>query len=83
MYNNDVLIGKSTVDISEDNTVEVEFSIPFSSAINGRVSIVDDNLLFDNELYFAINKTDKINVLAIGDDNTFCQKYIQMTNLIL
>ena len=74
LYNNEVLIGKSTVDIPEDNTVEVEFSIPFSSAINGRVSIIDDNLLFDNELYFAINKTDKINVLAIGDDNTFLSK---------
>jgi len=74
LYNDAVLIGKSTVDIPENNTAEVEFSIPFSGAINGRISIVDDNLSFDNDLYFVINKTDKINVLSIGGSNDFLSK---------
>jgi len=74
LYNDTVLIGKSTVDIPENNIAEVEFSIPFSDAINGRISIVDDNLSFDNELFFVINKTDKINVLSIGGSNDFLSK---------
>jgi len=74
LYNDTVLIGKSTVDIPENNTAEVEFSIPFSGAINGKITIVDDNLSFDNELYFVINKTDKINVLTIGGNNDFLSK---------
>jgi hypothetical protein len=74
LYNDAILIGKSTIDITENNTTEVEFSIPFSGTINGRVSIVDDDLSFDNELYFVINKTDKINVLTIGSTNEFLSK---------
>ena len=74
LYSDTVLIGKSTVDIQGNDSAEVEFSIPFSGAINGRVSIVDDNLPFDNELYFVINKNDKINVLSIGENNEFLSK---------
>ena len=74
LYNEDLLLGKSTVDIAENSSSEIEFKIPFDKTINGRLSTRDENLVFDNDLYFAINQTDKINVIAIGNSNTFLEK---------
>ncbi len=74
LYDENVLLGKSTVDLTENKSEEVEFKIPFKKTINGRIQTVDDNLTFDNELYFTINQTDKINVLAIGDATRFLEK---------
>ena len=74
LYNENILLGKSTVDIPKNTTANVEFSVPFMNTINGRITTADLNLTFDNDLYFSINKTDKINVLVIGNDNTFLSK---------
>ncbi len=74
LYDDDILLGKSTIDILENSSAEVEFTIPFDKTINGRITTTDDNFNFDNELYFSINQVDKINVLAIGNVTSYLSK---------
>ena len=74
LYDENILLGKSTIDILENSSAEVAFKIPFDKTINGRISTTDDNFNFDNELYFSINQVDKINVLAIGSGTSYLSK---------
>ena len=67
LFNDDKLIAKTSVSL-EDNA-ETIFSIPTNQMINGRVTINDASLQFDNTLYFNINRPSKINVLTINGDN--------------
>lgn len=67
IYNNDNLLTKSSVKISDRATTV--FTLPINERINGKVVIDDANLQFDNTLYFNINNNSKINVLAINENN--------------
>ncbi|MBP0904588.1 BatA and WFA domain-containing protein [Mariniflexile gromovii] len=73
LFNNDELIAKTSVAISDKT--ETTFSLPTDKEINGKISIDDTNLQFDNTLYFNINKAFKINVLAINaEDGAFLNR---------
>ncbi|MDC1379364.1 BatA domain-containing protein [Algibacter sp.] len=73
LYNNDKLIAKTSVGIEQD--AETTFTLPINQVINGKITIDDSNLQFDNTLYFNINKASKINVLAInGQDDSFLKR---------
>ncbi|NNC70690.1 MAG: hypothetical protein HKN90_07720 [Flavobacteriaceae bacterium] len=74
LYNGTVLEGKSNVSLNENDTKTTEFIINDTGDFNGRISINDTGLPFDDELFFSINARDNINVLAIGDDNQFLEK---------
>ena len=63
LYNADNLIAKTSVEIEKN--AETTFSIPINEVINGKISIDDSNLQFDNALFFSINKPSKINVLGM------------------
>ncbi|WP_397362642.1 BatA and WFA domain-containing protein [Olleya sp. R77988] len=68
LYNNGNLLSKASVDIKgEASTV---FSIPSNQIINGKITIEDAQLQFDNTLYFNINQPSKINVLAVSNAKT-------------
>lgn len=67
LYNNDNLLTKSSVKITDKATAV--FTLPINERINGKVVIDDANLQFDNTLYFNINNNSKINVLAINENN--------------
>ena len=71
LFNNTILQGKSNVSVKENDHSEVDFVIPNNNTFNGKLVLEDVNLPFDNSLYFTINKADKINVLAIGNDTDF------------
>ena len=73
LFNNDKLIAKSAVDIkSETSTI---FTIPTNTVFNGKITIEDANLQYDNELYFNIDKQESIKVLSINEtDDTFLKK---------
>lgn len=73
-YINDTLKGKTSVLIDKNKTREVEFVTQNSGEITGHITIDDANLLYDNTLYFAIQKNEKTKVLAIGENNYFLQK---------
>ena len=73
LYNNDTLIAKTSVELKEQATTS--FSLPNNQEINGKISIDDSSLQFDNTLFFNINKASKINILSInGDDDTFLKR---------
>lgn len=73
LYNNDTLIAKTSVALSDK--AETTFSMPINQEINGKISIDDSYLQCDNSLYFNINKPKKINVLAVNaEDDSFLKR---------
>ncbi|WP_445733709.1 vWA domain-containing protein [Mariniflexile sp.] len=73
LFNNEVLIAKTSVAINDKT--ETTFSLPIGKEINGKITIDDANLQFDNTLYFNINKTSKVNVLVINaEDDSFLKR---------
>ncbi|GGH41628.1 membrane protein [Mangrovimonas yunxiaonensis] len=63
LYDGEKLLAKTSASLAPDGTAV--FSIDRNLPINGRVSITDNGLQFDNDLFFNINPSKKINVLAI------------------
>ncbi|NMH89426.1 BatA domain-containing protein [Flavivirga algicola] len=61
------LIAKTSVAI--EDYAETTFSLPVNEVINGKISINDVNLHFDNSLYFNINNGSKAHVLSINATN--------------
>ncbi|MCR9227137.1 MAG: BatA domain-containing protein [Flavobacteriaceae bacterium] len=66
LYNDDELIAKTAAKFKSDGDGEVEFTIPGNQVLNGRLSIIDNSLGYDNRFYFNINSKEKIKVLAIS-----------------
>ncbi|MGY0392532.1 BatA domain-containing protein [Bizionia sp. KMM 8389] len=63
LYDGGKLLAKTTTKIT--NKAVAEFVITEKNIRNGHVNIEDNNLLFDNELFFNIAKPSIINVLNI------------------
>lgn len=74
LYNGTILQGKSNINLTKNATKSVDFIIPNTGSFNGKLTIDLADLPFDNELYFSINKEDKINVTVIGNNNEFLSK---------
>jgi hypothetical protein len=74
LYNEEVLIGKTSSALSKNKLIEVEFSIPNQELLNGIIKISDENLTFDNVYFFTISKPEKINILSIGNDSKYLAK---------
>ena len=74
LFVNNELFGKTTVSLDKNESKTVEFILLNSDQINGRLSLNDHKLPFDDNLYFSIPKKEKINVLAIGPNNDFLSK---------
>ncbi|MDO5981171.1 BatA domain-containing protein [Flavivirga spongiicola] len=67
LFSDDNLIAKTSVAI--ENDAETTFSLSVNEVINGKVSIDDSNLQFDNSLFFNINNGSKANILSINAVN--------------
>ena len=74
LFNNNILSGKSNVNLSEKIDNEIEFVVPNNDSFNGKLLLEDGQLNFDNEFFFTIEKPEKINVTAIGNNNDFLSK---------
>ena len=74
LFNDDVLLTKSAVDI--DKVAEATFTVPNNKVINGKLTIDDAGLQYDNAFYFNINSKPKIKVLAINEaaDDSFLKR---------
>ena len=71
LYNDDLLLAKSAIDDSK----QALFTLPTNTVINGKVTIEDSGLNFDNILYFNVNNRDKINVLTINPtENNYLER---------
>ncbi len=83
LFKEKILVGKTACSLEENQTNTVTFQIPFNDSFNGRIVINDNFIPFDNELFFSLNKVEKINVLAIGDQNEFLSKIYTSTEFNL
>ena len=70
LYNDDELIAKTAAKFESNRKAEVEFTIPANKQLNGRLSIIDNALGYDNRFYFNINFKEKIKVLAISESDS-------------
>jgi len=75
LYNNDSLISKSTVDLT-NNKNSVLFHLPTENHLNLKISLLEATSTNDNELFLTRQKPTKQNVLAIGniENNSFLSK---------
>ncbi|RZS93643.1 vWA domain-containing protein [Aquimarina brevivitae] len=73
-YNDQILLGKTAVNIKKNSTANATFKLNENSLTQGRVIINEPALNFDNKRYFTLNQPEKIKVITIneGDD-----KYLQ------
>ncbi len=69
LYNDDQLIAKTAVTIPKNGSIQTEFRLDETLKINGRVTLEDPAISFDNERYFTINTPKKIKVVAINESN--------------
>ena len=68
------LFGKTTVHLDKNKQAKIEFSIPNTKNSQGKLSLNDNKLLFDNTLYFNLTDKEKSRVLAIGENSDFLSK---------
>ena len=74
LFNNSKLLGKTTSKFNNSNSSIIQFKIPNSTNFNGKISLIDDALEFDNNFYFSISKPKKINVLSLGNPSEFLNR---------
>ena len=75
VYDGDKLLAKKTVTLNEEFKASTTFNFPEGPISNGRISIEDQGLGFDNELFFSINDVAAVNVVVIGAENaTFLKR---------
>ncbi|MGI9530603.1 BatA domain-containing protein [Lutimonas sp.] len=74
LHLNEELYGKTTIDIEANGHKNVEFKIPVNSHNYGKISISDQSLSFDNDLFFSIPKKPKTKVMAIGLSSDFLNR---------
>jgi len=88
LFDKEVLIAKSAIDLSEQTQNTLSFDIENPSDFRGKLAITDPNLRYDNDLFFSINIPEKIKVLAVNEaDGDFIQRmfgsdefdYVQQT----
>ncbi len=73
LFNNNRLIAKTSISFNKET--EVNFPLPENEIINGKITIEDAHLQFDNILFFNLNKTPKIKVLTINNaDDSFLKR---------
>ncbi len=69
LYNDDKLIAKTAVSIHRNGSATTEFRLDEGIKINGRVTLEDPAITFDNSRFFTINAPEKIKVVAINGEN--------------
>jgi hypothetical protein len=65
LYNENKLIAKTIVNFKNKKET-INFTIP-KHPFHGFVAIEDNDLVYDNKLFFSISKIKKINVISIGE----------------
>ncbi len=75
IFNDEKLLSKQTFSIDGNEKETITFSVEKSNTFKGRINITtNDAYNFDNTFYFSVNSNEKINVLAIGNQNDFLSR---------
>lgn len=70
VFNGTNLLLRKTIRPEKGVPATVEFSLPVGAVEKGKLSIVDNGLSFDNELFFSINPIKAIDVVVIGPEKS-------------
>lgn len=70
VFNGSDLLLRKTVLLEKGVPAIVSFSLPAGPVEKGRLSIRDNGLSFDNELFFSINPLEAIKVVVIGSQKS-------------
>lgn len=68
MFAEETLAAKTAVDIPESGVAKAIFEINAHQGFNGKVSVTDESLRFDNELFFNIPENALIKVMVIQNE---------------
>ncbi len=68
LFNGEKLIAKTSAIFDANRNAIVVFSLPSNEVINGKIEILDMGLSYDNQLFFNINRKEKIKVLSIYEN---------------
>jgi hypothetical protein len=75
IFNDEKLISKQSFSIDENSNKTVSFTIQNQAKFSGKITITySDTFTFDNNFYFTLNNTKKVNVLSIGNNADFLSK---------
>ena len=75
LFKNGKLIAKTAVDFSQKTNAPITFDVDATDSFIGKLEITDNNIPYDNTLFFSINKPKTINVLTINSaDDNFLQR---------
>ncbi len=84
LYNADKLEAKTSVSIPKNGDAYTEFKLDENTKIDGRISIEDPSITFDNSRFFNINTPKKIKVVAINETkDDFIRKIFTQDEFIL
>ncbi|MFD2518663.1 BatA domain-containing protein [Salinimicrobium flavum] len=67
LYDDNDLLARKTLTLENDLTATTEFLLPSRPLLRGKFKIEDNNLTYDNELFFSIDEPETIEVVVIGD----------------
>jgi hypothetical protein len=67
LYSGENLMGKTSVEFTENKLQKLEFPIENKPILNGLIKIEDNGLQFDNSLFFSINKSTPIIISSINN----------------
>jgi hypothetical protein len=75
LYNNSKVFAKQTFSIEENKEKTISFPIQNQTTFIGKISLnYSDAFNFDNNYFFTLNSTKKINVFSIGKSHEFLKK---------
>ena len=75
LKNGEQILAKKSINFKESKQQEIEFRLQAEEIENGIISIEDNGLYYDNELFFSYAETPKINFLSIsGSDADFLSR---------
>jgi hypothetical protein len=74
LFNNNLLLAKTSVKSVENGVSNTKFTIANDANFKGKITLDDKSLQLDNTLYFVLTKPEKINVLSIGNNSKALNK---------
>ena len=77
-------IASANIARNSEATVKLQFTIDKNEILNGRVSIADHPITFDDDMFFSINPTAEIEVLSINEntDNQYIKHLLGNDSLL-
>ena len=70
VFDGENLLGRSSLQFSEEKTLEVDFRLQNEYISNGRIETEDSGLNYDNHLFFNIQESPGIQVVIISNKET-------------